>query len=81
MCEYTEIEALLLTALALSPNSVKDIATATNIKPSRLYKWRTTSGHLSQSKQEALMLYFMKNEPDILILALIVKTITNILLL
>ena len=81
MCENTEIELLLFTALTLSSSKVKDIATVTGINASTLYKWKTmTERHLTQPKQNALLWYFLKNEPDILILALIVTTITTILL-
>ena len=81
MCENTEIELLLFTALTLSPSKVKDIAEAMGINASTLYKWKTMSErHLTQQKQDALLWYFLKNEPDILILALIVTTITTILL-
>ena len=81
MCENTEMELLLFTALTLSPSKVKDIAEAMGINASTLYKWKTMSErHLTQQKQDALLWYFMKNEPDILILALIVTTITTILL-
>ena len=81
MCENTEMELLLFTALTLSPSKVKDIAEAMGINASTLYKWKTmTERHLTQPKQDALLWYFLKNEPDILILALIVTTITTILL-
>lgn len=81
MCENTEMETLLFTALTLSPSRVKDIAEAMKINASTLYKWKTMRDrHLTQQKQNALFLYFMKNEPDILILALIVTTIPTILL-
>ena len=82
MYENTEIELILFTALTLSPSKVKDIAEAMKINASTLYKWKTMSErHLTQSKQDALLWYFLKNEPDIIILALIVTTVTTILLL
>lgn len=59
---FAEIEALLKTAIGLPGRSVKDIAEATNIKPCNLYKWKTSSGHLSPSKADALLLYFMAIE-------------------
>ena len=81
MYENTEMELLLFTALTLSPSRVKDIAEAMKINASTLYKWKTMCDrHLTQPKQEALFFYFVKNEPDILILALIVTTIPTILL-
>ena len=49
MCENTEIELLLFTALTLSSSSVKDIASVTGINASTLYKWKTmTERHLTQ---------------------------------
>lgn len=60
---FAEIELLLHTALRLSPNSIKDIAAATGIKPGTLYKWCTTDGHLSPKKMEALLTYFTEQEP------------------
>ncbi len=82
MCENTEIELILFTALTFSPSKVKDIAEKIQINASTLYKWKTMSErHLTQQKQDALLRYFLKNEPDIFILALIVTTVTTILLL
>lgn len=60
MLKYTETELLLLIALSLSPNSVKDIAAATGIKTSTLYKWKTTSVHLSPKKSDTLLSYFLE---------------------
>lgn len=42
-----ETELLLNIAMMISPNSIKDIAAASNIKASRLYKWKSTDDHLS----------------------------------
>lgn len=67
MIIFTEIETILLNAVKLSDNSVKTIADATNIKASTLYKWKTTKVHLSPSKADTLLLYFMENEPFTLI--------------
>ena len=61
---FAETEALLLTAINLRGRSVKDIAAATNIKPSTLYKWKTTDVRLSPDKADALLLYFIQNEPQ-----------------
>ena len=58
------MEKLLLTAINLCGRSVKDIAAATGIKPSTLYKWKTTDVHLSPPKADALLLYFIQNEPQ-----------------
>ena len=77
---FLETERLLLTAFELSDNSVKSIAAATDINSATLYKWRTTSVHLSPSKADALLLYFMENEPVVLIKASLVNTITDLLL-
>ena len=61
---FAEIEALLRTAINLRGRSVKDIAAATGIKPSTLYKWKTTDVRLSPDKADALLLYFIQNEPQ-----------------
>ena len=58
------MEELLMTAINLRGRSVKDIAAATGIKPSTLYKWKTTEVHLSPDKADALLLYFIQNEPQ-----------------
>ena len=77
---FFETERVLLTAFELSDNSVKSIAGATGINSSTLYKWKTTDVHLSPSKMDALLLYFIENEPVVLIKASLVNTITDILL-
>lgn len=76
---YSDTERILLTAFELSDNSVKTIAGATGINPSTLYKWKTTDVHLSAPKANALLLYFIENEPMILIKASLVDIITDIL--
>lgn len=48
---------------------IKAIAAATGIRPDTLYKWTTTEVHLSPSKADALLLYFINNEPQRLELA------------
>ena len=75
-----ETERVLLTAFELSDNSVKSIADASGINSSTLYKWKTTDVHLSASKVDALLLYFIQNEPVVLIKASLVNTITDLLL-
>ena len=80
MVKFTEIESILLNAIKLSENSIKTIAGATGIKASTFYKWKTTKVHLSPSKAETLLLYFMENEPLTLIQAVMLYTQTNILL-
>lgn len=74
MLKYAETELLLLIALSLSPNSIKDIAEATGIKASTLYKWKTTDVHLSPKKSDALLSYFLEKETLILLIAEIVRT-------
>ena len=66
---FAETEALLQTAIGLPGHSIKEIATATGIKANTLYKWKTSDGHLSPSKADALLIYFMENEPQRLQLA------------
>ena len=67
MVTFTELEAILLNAVKISGNSIKAIADTTDIKASTLYKWKTTKVHLSPSKADTLLLYFMENEPFTLI--------------
>ena len=69
---FSETEAMLKLAVKLSPNSVKQIAEATGIKPNTLYKWKTTDDHLSPQKADTLLLYFTENEPQALLEALAV---------
>ena len=61
---FAETEALLQTAIGLPGRSIKEIAAATGIKPNTLYKWKSSNGHLSPQKADALLLYFIQNEPD-----------------
>ena len=61
---FAETEALLLTAINMKGNTVKDIAAATGIKVDTLYKWKTTEAHLSPAKADTLLLYFIQNEPQ-----------------
>ena len=80
MKQYTtcaETEALLLTAINMKGNTVKDIAAATGIKADTLYKWKTSNTRLSPDKADALLLYFMENEPNRLELAEFVRAIRN----
>ena len=60
---FAETEALLRSAINLRGRTVKAIATATGIKASTLYKWKTTDVRLSPDKADALLLYFIHNEP------------------
>ena len=66
---FAETEALLKTAIILSESTVKQIGEACSIKPNTLYKWRTTDVHLSPQKADALLLYFINNEPGTIVLA------------
>ena len=66
---FAQTEFLLLTAIQLPGQSIKSIASATDIKANTLYKWKTTSVHLSPEKADKLLLYFMEHEPDRLELA------------
>lgn len=66
---FAETEALLLTAIGLPGHSIKAIAAATGIKADTLYKWKTTDVRLSPNKADALLLYFLENEPQRLELA------------
>ena len=69
MTTFAETETLLKTAIILSQNTVKEIGEACQIKPNTLYKWKTTSVHLSPQKADALLLYFIENEPQAIIAA------------
>ena len=61
---FAEIEALLKIAIELPGSSIKEIAAATAIKPNTLYKWKSNeNAHLSPQKADALLLYFIQNEP------------------
>ena len=66
---FAELETLLLTAINLPGSTIKSIAAATGIKANTLYKWKTTSVHLSPEKTDKLLLYFMEHEPNRLELA------------
>ena len=77
--EYPEIDLLLLLAVSISPNSIKDIAAASGIKASTIYKWKTTSANLSPNKMNALLRYFAEEEPLILTIAEIVETVLILL--
>ena len=70
--DNAEKELLLLIAVSLSPSNIKDIAISAGLKPSLIYKWKTSGVHLSPKKIEALLKYFIENEPVILIMAEIV---------
>ncbi len=77
---YAETELLLKTAIGLSQNSVKQIAAECGIKPNCLYKWKTTDANLSPSKHDALLLYFLENEPQTIVAAAVLNYVLSILL-
>ena len=66
---FAETENILRTAINMKGYTVKAIAAATGIRSDTLYKWKTTEVHLSPSKADALLLYFIENEPQRLELA------------
>ena len=77
--QLAETELLLSIAVMISPNSVKDIAEASGIKPNTLYKWKVTDRHLSAKTQDTLLAYFMKKELLTILIAEIVKTVLILL--
>ena len=79
MNTFAETEALLKSAITLSQNSVKDIAAACGIKANTLYKWKTTDVHLSPTKADALLLYFMENEPQAIVAGAVLNYVLTIL--
>lgn len=79
MNTFAETEALLKSAIILSQNSVKDIAAASGIKANTLYKWKTTDVHLSPTKADALLLYFMENEPQALVAGAVLNYVLTLL--
>ena len=79
MNTFAETEALLKSAIILSQNSVKHIAAASGIKASTLYKWKTTDVHLSPTKADALLLYFMENEPQALVAGAVLNYVLTLL--
>ena len=70
---FAETENILRTAINMKGHTVKDIAAATGIKVDTLYKWKTSNTRLSPDKADALLLYFMENEPNRLELAEFVR--------
>ena len=79
MTTFAENELLLKTAMTLSENSVKHIAAESGIKANTLYKWKTTDVHLSPAKTDALLLYFLENEPKAIVAAAVLNYVLNIL--
>lgn len=79
--QLADLDLFLRLAVMISPTSIKDIADATGIKASTLYKWKTTSVHLSAKKADTLLEYFAENELFTSIVAEVVKTVLTIFLL
>lgn len=76
MNTFKQTEALLKLSIALSQNSVKDIAEECGIKANTLYKWRTNEKvHLSPAKADALLLYFYEKEPKTIVAAAILSAV------
>lgn len=73
MNTFAETELLLKTAISLSDNSVKHIASESGIKANTLYKWKTTDVHLSPAKSDALLLYFLEKEPKAIVAAAVLN--------
>ena len=72
---FAETEALLQTAIGLPGHSIKEIAAATGILPNTLYKWKSSGkAHLSPSKADKLLLYFITQEPERLEFADLIQT-------
>ena len=81
MNTFAETEALLRTAIILSDNSIKQIAVESGIKANTLYKWKTTDVHLSPAKSDALLTYFMENEPQTIVAATLLNYVLKLLCL
>ncbi len=80
MNTFAETELALRTAISLSDNSVKQIAAASGIKANTLYKWKTNDNvHLSPSKSDTLLLYFLENEPKAIVAAIFLNYVLEIL--
>lgn len=70
MNTFADTELMLRTAISISENSIKDIASGANIKANTLYKWKSNNKvHLSPSKADSLLLYFENEEPHTLLVA------------
>ena len=76
---FAETEALLKITIELPGNSIKDISAATDIKPNTLYKWKSNeNAHLSPQKADALLLYFIQNEPERLFVAELIQAVNTL---
>lgn len=80
MNTFAETELLLRTAVNLSDNSVKQIASGADIKANTIYKWKSNDRvHLSPAKSDALLLYFIEKEPKTIVAAALLNYVYNIL--
>lgn len=61
---FAETEALLRTAINLRGETVKSISATTGICADTIYKWKTTTVHLSPFKADTLLLYFIEVNRD-----------------
>ena len=60
--DNAEKELLLLIAVSLSPSNIKDIAISAGLKPSLIYKWKTSGAHLSPEKADVLPKCFIEKK-------------------
>jgi len=76
---FADMEALLKIAIELPGSSIKDISAETDIKPNTLYKWKSNeNAHLSPQKADALLLYFIQNEPERLFVAELIQAVNTL---
>ena len=61
---YTQLEAILRTALDVDGNSIKDIAAMANINLNTLYKWNCGAMRFSPDNVDKLLVYFQEYEPE-----------------
>ena len=61
---YTQMEAILRTALDVKGNSIKDVAKMANINLNTLYKWNCGAMRFSPDNIDKLLLYFKEHEPE-----------------
>lgn len=61
---FAKTETLLQAAIGLPGRKIKEIGADLGIKANTLYKWKNGGVRLSPQKADALLLYFIQNEPD-----------------
>ena len=61
---YTQLEAMLRTALDIVGNNIKTVAEMANINLNTLYKWNCGAMRFSPDNIDKLLLYFQKHEPE-----------------